>query len=536
MGEMTLSLRAAAYLAEMRESIGSRIRSTIGGDTGAMAAALVTDEERAIGRETVEVLRAAGLAHVLAISGMNMVLVTGTFLVGARTLLSLVPGLAERLPIKKMAAAGALLMVLLYILISGGAVSALRSWIMISIMLLAVFFDRVSISLRNVALAALVIIAWTPSSVAGPGFQMSFAATLALVAGYARWRDHRAGNRERALTRSALRPAGNLVVGTVATSLIGGLATAIYAAAHFHRLPAYGLAANVVATPLIGILIMPFGLFAMLLMPFGLEHYPLMVMAQGLDWMLEVARYVAALDGDWATGRVGEVGFVSIAFGGVLLCVLRTRLAFAGFGLVLLGGTAIALERQAEHPSIAISEDGRLVGLISDESIATNRPRPPHFVFSQWQRALALEKHAPPVAATATVDDIRASAAEARAILASVKPGVFHCRKGEWCVGRSREGWAVVVIDAADFFPALCGGADLVIAATRRPLADCPAGGALVVTGEMLRRSGSIEIHAEPAGAGEPARMRIVESFPSTQRPWQRHRRYDWRSGTFSSE
>lgn len=119
-----------------------------------VAAALVTAQERATSRPTIEALRKAGLAHVLAISGLNMVLPVGTFLIGARTLLSLIAGLAHRLAIKKLAVAGALIMVFLYILISGGAVSTVRSWIMISIMLAAVFFDRPSISLRNVALSA----------------------------------------------------------------------------------------------------------------------------------------------------------------------------------------------------------------------------------------------------------------------------------------------------------------------------------------------------------------------------------------------
>ncbi len=552
-GDLSLSLQATARLAALREAVGNRIRAAIGGDTGAIAAALVTGEERAISRETVEMLRAAGLSHVLAISGLNMVLAAGTFLIGARTLLSLVPGLAAKRPIKKYAAAGALIMVFLYILISGGAVSALRSWIMISIMLVAVLFDRVSISLRNVALAALIIIAWSPSAVAGPGFQMSFAATLALVAGYARWRDHRMRKTDVGTSRLSLSQVSSPIVATVVTSLIGGLATAVYAAAHFHRLPAYGLLANVLTTPLIGILIMPFGLFAMLLMPFGLEYYPLMVMAQGLDWMLAVARYVATLDGEWITGRIDVTGFFLLAFGGVLLCVLRTRLAFAGAVLIVLGGSSIALERRAERPSVVISEDGQLVGLITEGAIATNKARPPEFIFSQWQRALALDSHIAPVETSASGQiaqdgsgrprrnargtqqpvDAVASAADAAKALAAAQPGALMCRKGQWCVGRSREGWAVAVLDAPEVFALLCGRVDLVVAATRRTLPACPSGRAMVVTGRTLRRTGAIEIHADQT---QPARMRVVTSFPSTQRPWQQHRRYDWRSDSFSSE
>ncbi|PST24663.1 DUF4131 domain-containing protein [Mesorhizobium plurifarium] len=521
--------QAAAYLAQVRESVGNRIRSAIGGDTGAIAAALVTGEERAISREAVEMLRAAGLSHVLAISGLNMVLAAGTFLIGARTLLSFVPGLAERYPVKKIAAVGALLMVFFYILISGGAVSALRSWIMISIMLVAVFFDRVSISLRNVALAALVILAWTPSAAAGPGFQMSFAATLALVAGYSRWRDHRRKDRETSRKRVGVGALSGLAIGTVATSVIGGLATAVYAAAHFNRLPGYGLAANVLTTPLISILIMPFALFAMLLMPFGLEHYPLAIMGQGLDWMLAVARYVASLDGEWTTGRMGGAPFFLIAFGGILLCVLRTRLALAGAGLIALGACAIALEPGKGRPSIAISEDAQLIGLITADAIATNRSRPPEFIFSQWQRALATAEHKAPLdLATEQYADVGAAA-----LLASAQSGVFACRKGVGCAGRSREGWTVAVIEKVESLSFLCGRADLVVVASRRPSAACPSGGSLVISIETLRRTGAVEIHAEEERTGSRPRMRIVSSFSSTERPWQRHRRYDWRSGSF---
>ncbi|MCA1440152.1 ComEC/Rec2 family competence protein, partial [Ensifer sp. IC4062] len=407
-----------------------------------------------------------------------------------------------------------------------------------AIMLLAVFFDRVSISLRNVALAAIIIIAWTPSAVAGPGFQMSFAATLALVAGYARWREYRMRERERVNRGHRWEPVSNFVIGSVATSLIGGLATAVYASAHFHRLPAYGLIANVLATPLISILIMPFGSFAMLLMPFGLEHYPLMVMGQGLDWMLAVARYVASFDGEWVTGRVGATGFALAAFGGIVLCVLRTRLALIGAVLIAFGGTAIALERQVQRPSIVISEDGQLVGLITDGAIATNRTRPPDFIFAQWQRALAADNHVAPVVEDTKKSeprDLTASVANAAEILSSAKAGGFICRKGEWCVGRSHVGWTIVVVDAPELFPSLCEAADIVVAA-RRQLPTCKSSRALLVTAETLRRSGAIEIYADETQTAAAPRMRTARSFASTERPWQRHRRYDWRSNGFSPE
>ncbi len=551
----SLWAEVAERLAATREHVGERIRTVIGGDTGALAAALVTAEERAIGRDTVEMLRQSGLAHVLAISGLNMVLAAGTFLIGARTILSAVPGLAQRVAVKKIAAAGALAMVFLYILISGGAVSAVRAWIMISIMLVAVFFDRMSISLRNIALAAIVIIVVTPSAVAGPGFQMSFAATVALVAGYARWRERTAANGPAVDGRSwGRRLVTGFIVGVVATSLIGGLATSVYSAAYFHRLPAYGLLANILAAPLISIVIMPFGLFSMMLMPLGLEQYPLAVMAWGLDGMLVIARFVTSLDGEVLTGRIAPAAFLLIAFGGIILCVLRTWLAAFG-GVVLLSGVFCLVFADRQQPSIVVSEDGRLVGLVTNAAIATNRARPSDFLFSQWQRALAIEGHVAPVPpATPLADDLYlepesgsgktplkiVDAQKAAAIrkdivaaLAGSAPDVFSCRDKQWCVARSGVGWTVALAENPSLFEVLCDQADLMIVPGSFNGRTCPSGQARIVSGGGLRLTGAIEIFAEPVAGQKRARMRFEPSFASLARPWERHRAYDWRTGRF---
>ncbi len=179
----------------LRGAIAARIRATVPGDPGAFAAAIVTDERRAISEWTTEALRLSGLAHIVAISGLNMALAAGIFFVGVRTVLSAFMSFAQVYPVKKLAAFGALVMLTAYYLISGFGVSAERAYIMMAIMLVAVLFDRPSISLRNVALSALVIIAMSPSEILGPSFQMSFAATAALVAGYALWK-HRAEGRD----------------------------------------------------------------------------------------------------------------------------------------------------------------------------------------------------------------------------------------------------------------------------------------------------------------------------------------------------
>lgn len=554
------SLHAREEIARLRETIGLRIRTAIGGDAGAIAAALVTAEERAISRSTIEALRESGLAHVLAISGLNMVLAAGTFLVGARTLLSLVPGLAHRFPIKKVAAAGALIMVFFYILVSGGAVSAVRSWIMISIMLIAVFFDRPSISLRNVSLSALLILAFTPSAVTGPGFQMSFAATLALVAGYSHWRDRPGREAQSRNARAgAWRIAAGFFTGLLLSSVIGGMSTMIYSAGHFHRLSAYGLVGNVLAMPLISILVMPFALAAMLLMPFGLERYPLLVMGQGLDWMIAIATMVSSWDGEVTTGRVPESAFLLIAIGGIVACLFRTWLAVSGLA-VIVAGLAVAWISPVLRPDIVIAEDGRLVAVIDGSHAASNRTRPPEFVFSQWQRALRLEDHRAPAQRADLVlkEDVARPADDAvrsgdprrfappidtaaagtavRALLHAGLAGRFACVPKQWCAARASAGWKIVTVEDVRFIGPACDEADIVVVPAMVRFSHCRSG-ALLFSGQGLRRTGAIEIFADVKGEPVPGSgkvaLRVVTAVDQLQRPWARHRTFDWRTGQF---
>ncbi|TCQ04771.1 ComEC/Rec2-related protein [Rhizobium sp. PP-F2F-G36] len=545
-GNVSLIDRGWAGLAVWREAIGIRIRATIPGDAGAIAAALVTAEERAISRDSITALRNSGLGHVLAISGLNMVLAAGTLLVGLRTGLSLVPGLAHRVPIKKIAAAGALLMVCFYILISGGAVSAVRSWIMIVIMLVAVFFDRPSISLRNVAIAALVILAVDPSAVSGPGFQMSFAATLALVAGYARWREREVptGRREANEMLAGIR---GFLAGLFLSSLIGGVSTMIYSAAHFNQLPAYGLLGNMLAMPVIGIVVMPAGLIAMLLMPLGLDTLPLIVMGYGLEVMLAVARFVSSLGGQIMTGRLPHAAFALIAIGGVVLCLLRTRLALAGLGLAILG-LCIAIAAPSERPAVVIAEDGRLAAIIDGTAGASNRTRPPAFIYGQWTRALRLDRHdapntridlALPEPPSPTTDrrnlpafEPSAARAALRRLIGEGEKGRFTCVPEQWCATTSHHGWVIVMVEDRRLVGAACDLADLVVTSASLAFPTCRSG-AFLAGARMLRKTGALEIYADSSA---PDGRRIVPAMDGLSRPWQRHRAYDWRLDSFPDD
>jgi competence protein ComEC len=182
--------RLASSVERFRERLADHIRAGIGGPEGEIAAALVAGVRGGITEADNEALRRTGLAHFISISGLHMALVAAIVLVTLRSGLAAFPLFASRRPVKKYAAAGALAAITGYIVISGQEVAAVRSFIMFAVMLVAVLFDRAALTMRNLAISALLILAVAPHEITGPSFQMSFGATAALIAAYA-WHSER---------------------------------------------------------------------------------------------------------------------------------------------------------------------------------------------------------------------------------------------------------------------------------------------------------------------------------------------------------
>ncbi|HEY4746962.1 MAG TPA: ComEC family competence protein, partial [Steroidobacteraceae bacterium] len=177
-------LRFASMVEGIRDAIDARIRATIKGDAGAIASALLTGKRDALTASVNDAMFISGLGHVLSISGYHMAVVAGVVFFVVRALLALVPGLALRRPIKKWAALAALVAATLYLILSGAEVATQRSYIMTAIVLVGVMADRPALTFRTLSVAALAVLLLTPEAVVHPSFQMSFAATLALIALY----------------------------------------------------------------------------------------------------------------------------------------------------------------------------------------------------------------------------------------------------------------------------------------------------------------------------------------------------------------
>lgn len=535
-------------LFDLRSAIASHIRETVPGDAGAFAAAIVTDERRAISKETTEALRLSGLAHIVAISGLNMALAAGIFFVGVRTVLSFFPGFAQAYPVKKIAAAGALVMATAYYLISGFGVSAERAYIMMAVMLVAVFFDRPSISLRNVALSALIIIAVSPSEILGPSFQMSFAATAALVAGYALWKNRSKKHDPEPLqirhpVVTPVLASWKFIAGILATTLIGSTSTAIFSVEHFHRIATYGgLAANLAAMPIISFVVMPAGLVGMLLVPFGLDAPFLKLMGLGLEAVISIAKHVAAWGGDAGIGRQ-HPWFLPVSTAGfLLLTLLRSRLRLVGIPLVAAALLFSWHERSKPLPDILVSEDGTMIALIGREGIATNRTRPPDFIYGQWKRALLLGDPIKPDVSSAgdkppdgkSEERRELTQAEIEAVrsrIRQVPAGHFVCEPRVFCGVKTSGGTMIASVEDSRYAGAACDAAHIIIAPRAR--FDHCRSGALMINGNALRKTGALEISLH--GAADIRQWTIRPAMAGHDRPWSRHRHYDWRNKTFAS-
>ncbi len=341
-------------LSQLRQRMTERIKVALPGEAGTLAAALTTGIRGGMPEQLAEAMRDAGLAHLLAISGLHMGLLCGVVFFSARFLLSLSPNIALKYPIKKWSAVIAGLAGLCYLFISGASIPTIRAFIMVMIVFLGVLTDRKAISLRLVATAATFILVMTPEAIVGVSFQMSFAAVLALVVVYRFWRQHRPKITQTGLV-SSLR---NNVISLSVTSFVAGTATAGFALFHFGRVAKYGLAGNLLAMPVFTFAVMPLGIVSLLMIPFGLEEWPLALMGYAVSQLVEISTWIASWDGAMLHAKAAPhwvIGLYGLAFILLMLGEIRGRL----IAFVLIGISAIGWILHPV-PDLRISAEGRI--------------------------------------------------------------------------------------------------------------------------------------------------------------------------------
>ncbi|HYC99290.1 ComEC/Rec2 family competence protein [Brevundimonas sp.] len=489
-------LRAAMAVNGLRYDLAKRIVARQGERAGGIAAAMTTGHEAWLDRNDVDVMRDSGLAHILSISGLHMAVVGGFAFFLIRLFVAAWPWLALRVPGKKVAAVGGLLAVGTYLVISGAPPPAERAAITASIAFVAILLDRQAITMHALAVAAFAVLLLQPEAIVTPGFQMSFAATAALVALVEAW-PTRPREISAPLPILIVQRSAAWVGAAVLASLVAGAATGPFAMQHFNRTAMYGLAANLATAPVSDFLIMPALAVGALLEPLGLGAPFLWAAAKGIELMLAIGAWTASLPGAVRTVASAPDVVLPIAFLGVLFCCLwRGPLRWLGLPFA----AAVMLWPRAPTPDLWIGDGGTNAAWLEAGEAVVARPGVRQFAVDVWSR-----------------------------------------RRGVTPVERPEEGWACTRFSCAPATPAagpvalwwgrrapsaeqldaLCRAAPVI--SVRAPVAALPASceGRLVLDGVDYARGGAVELWRD----GSPSANRW-RAFWSAEvrgdRPWSR--------------
>jgi len=468
------------HLSNLRVRLAARVTDAVPGHAGAVAAALITGYRSLIPDPVLNAFRDAGLAHLLAISGLHIGLAAGIVFFGARRVLSLYPPLAQRLPVKKAAALLALLAAFGYALMAGATVPTQRAFLIAAMVLVAVMVDRRGISLRMLAWGATVVLLIQPESLLGPSFQMSFAAAIALVAAY-----------EAAAERGLLRRDGDshawagrgiwlYAAGVAFTTVVASLATAPFVLYHFNQVAKFGLLANLIAVPVTALWVMPAAMLSFLLLPFGWEQLALVPMGWGTEQVIRTADWVAALpEATEILPSAPAWALTGLALGGLWLCVLRGRLRLAGLAGIVLFAAANA---RVTPPDLIVSGTGDLAAVRGDGGYLFSSLRHGRFTRENWLEHAGFR-----------ADEASQWARDGGYGTTAVEG--LRC-DGDGCV-LTRAGWRVVLAETRAALAEDCGRADLIIALIPAGRA-CDGTGVPVIDLPALRTKGAHSITLGP--------------------------------------
>jgi competence protein ComEC len=486
-------LRLTMKVNAVRWALTRRIVEALGVEEGGLAAAMTTGHDAFIPPAQVDALRVAGLAHIISISGLHMAIVGGFVFAAVRLIIAAWPWLALRINGKKTAASLALTAVVFYLILSGSPPPAERSAITAAVAFGAILVDRQAISLHALALAAMAVLLLQPEAVTQPGFQMSFAATAALVALAELWpKPVREINAPWPIR--AFQTFTTWVTAAIAASFVAGLATAPFAMQHFNRISTWGLVSNLASEPISTFLMMPGLALGAALSPFGFGDGPLALAGFAIREMTRMAEAIAA----WPYAQVvvasGPGWTLGAAFFGILfLCLWKGPLRLLGLPFAL----AVSLVPKPTPPDAWVAGDGAALAVRSAGQAILFRPDVKLFGAELWARRRGLD--------ASGGEGLRDLAYDCDHWSCAPRPGAPLRIAAAWNVKRPLE---------AGRLQALCDSAELIVLRDDFQPGTCP--GKLLLTGEDFAQGGSAELWR---GADGGWKVRWAQELRG-RRPW----------------
>lgn len=374
----------STYIETLRQKVAHAAEHYMDYPQAGIAMALMMGRQTAIDDEHKEIMRSAGLAHILAVSGLHVGLFSGVVFFIVRFLMACFPAFALKHPIKKYAAVLGIIAATTYMMLAGANIPAQRALIMTTLVFLAIILDRSPISLRLVAFAALTVLLLFPESLLSASFHLSFAAVTALITFYDRLRPVWSAWHRQAgpIKRLAL-----YFTGVCLTSVIATCATAPFALFHFNRLALYGLISNMVCVPLLAFWIMPVVVLSLFLLPLGLAEPAFWLMEQGLHVVIMVATWVASLPHAVLLVPSWPLLALICMVCGALWIILWTG-RWKVLGLIPVLASAFFIHAY-KAPDILIASDIKLAGIYdhNKNTLSVSTLRRGRFVSENWAQS-----------------------------------------------------------------------------------------------------------------------------------------------------
>lgn len=360
------------YIESFRQYIYENLQQNTKKPHADIISALLIGKKNGIDQKTMNAIRDSGIAHLFAISGLHLSFVAGLFFIVFRNLFAISETLTLKYNTKKISAFFTILPTTFYLLITGMQISAQRAYIMVILVLVAIIIERKYRGLIAIAFAASVILIVEPEAILKPGFQMSFSAVLALVASYQI-------NANKLFKIKIIK----YFVSIMISSVIASLATVPYTIYNFNYFSISGIITNLVAIPIVTLIIIPLGIIYVLLIPLGTQWIITPLMERPIDSVLYITNAIANLQYLVIPIRTFPASSIIIITLGLLwLCLWERNWRFFGIFFILLGIFSSAMYRT---PDILVSADNLAVKE-GDNLLYSLTRKNRNFVIKTWAK------------------------------------------------------------------------------------------------------------------------------------------------------
>jgi competence protein ComEC len=235
------SFQLRRIMAGLRSDIRNQVHGWMDADRAAIALALLLGDKGELDSDTKASIRAAGIAHILAVSGLHVGFILLLLMAIARTVSLQGPGRFVLI----------LSGLVFYVALTNAPASVVRAAIMAALYSAALILDRQPRGWNILAAAAIISLLWHPKGLYEVGFQLSFSAVIGILYLHPQLSERlkRTPLGEWLYRNRLTRYLANMIT----VSLGAQLGTLPWQLIHFQQVPIYGLITNLVAIPMAGL-------------------------------------------------------------------------------------------------------------------------------------------------------------------------------------------------------------------------------------------------------------------------------------------